>query len=202
MEVVEIIKEFLLNNIAYWYYVIFFLIIIVNIFPVAFFVYPQIILILAVFLVENSPIWYSMIIVLIIWSLIWESISYFLWKILWKKILNKRKEQKKYIKKIIVSIKKNPIKTIFVWKFTPIIFTFIPLVSGITKINFFKFLLVNSIATTLSILYISFIVLIWLKSINFILFQENYLLIILSLILIMLVLFYIVKKKKSWKSFD
>lgn len=202
MELIEIIKNFLLNNIEYWYIVIFLLIIIVNIFPVAFFIYPQIILIFAIFLVENTSLWYFMIIVLILWSLIWESISYFLWKILWKKILNKRKKDKKYITKFIISIKKNPIKTIFIWKFTPVIFAFIPLLSWITKINFFKFFIINAITTICAILYIGFIMLIWFKSINFILFQDNYLLIILWIILLFATIFYIFKKKKLWKSFD
>ena len=148
---IDFLNNFLLNHSFLWLIIIFFALIITNIFPVMFFVLPDIFIYLWLFLVKNGQIWYIPYLVIVFWAIIWEWINYFIWYKFWKKLLKESYMENEKIKKWIEKIRKNPIKNIAIWKLIPGIIWLIPLLAGFLKIDFIKFFIVNSIMVFVSI---------------------------------------------------
>ncbi len=157
------IQVFATNHIILWQLVIFFWILITNIVPLMFFIYPEIFIFISIFLVKNWILpWYSSWWLLIIWAFIWEYISFYIWKKYWIHILDHKFFQKGLSKKWIGKLKENWIKTLIIWKMLPWIWWFIPVLSGITKLDTKKFIFWDFIMITCAISTVFFSWLVWL----------------------------------------
>jgi len=157
-------------NIPDNFLIIFIIIIflIINIIPVMIFVTPELFIMWIVYMVV---IWkisiFTAIIAMVLWSIIWEIISYILWY-KWKKILFKINFITKNKQKIQIFEKKlreNPIRYLIIWKLLPFTTWFVPIVAWYLKIDFKKFFIINSI-----------MVFWWIFSIFFIMYTGNNLL--------------------------
>lgn len=196
----DFIKNILSQSFIIWSFVIFISIIIVNIFPFMFIVYPHIIVFLGVFLFKEFWVeWYFLYLLLILWSIIWEIISYYLWYIYWKKILNNNIFHKFGLKKITKKIHNNKYKTIFFWKLTPGLFGFIPISYWMLKVEFIYFFVFNTIITIFSISYV-FLISYFSIEIFDKYFWKYLLYFILFLIIIYLIISILRNKKKIIKS--
>jgi len=76
---------------------------ITNIFPIMFFVLPEIFIFLWIFLAKTLP-WYIPYLAIVIWAILWEQLNFFLWYKYWEKILESRFLQKEISKKWIKKI--------------------------------------------------------------------------------------------------
>ncbi len=158
------IQVFATNHIILWQLVIFFWILITNIVPLMFFIYPDVFIFISVFLIKNRILpWYIPWWLLIIWAFIWEYISFYIWKKYWIHILDHKFFQKGLSKKWIGKLKENWIKTLIIWKMLPWIWWFIPVLSGITKLDTKKFLILDFIMILYGISLVFFSWLLWLN---------------------------------------
>jgi len=153
------------NLLALWIIIIFG---VINIFPIMIFASPELFIMRVVYLAISSKInIFLALISMILWSIIWENISYLLWY-KWKDILKETKILKKNKDKILAfeeNLKKNPIKYLFIWKLLPFTTWIVPIFAWYLKIDFRKFFIINSI-----------MVFWWVFSIFFIMYTGNNLL--------------------------
>ena len=152
------------HNITLWIFITFFWMIIANIFPIMFFIYPDIFIFLWIFLATKFlPVWIPYIL-LILWAFIWETISYFIWYKYGDKILTHKfiKNNKKIIE-LVEKIKKNQVKTLIIWKLIPGVVRLIPVVSWAIKMDLKKFLIVNFLMIVYGITYLFVVWLVWFK---------------------------------------
>jgi len=143
-------ENFVLNHIKLGLIIIFLWMITTNIFPIMFFILPEIFIFLWIFLAKHIA-WYIPYIFIILWAIIWEQINFYLWYKNWEKILNTKFFQKDISQKYIKKLKKHQIKTIIIWKLIPWIIWIIPILSGVIKMNPWKFFILNSIMITIAI---------------------------------------------------
>lgn len=159
---IHFLQQIVQNNIVLWEFIIFFWILITNIVPIMFFVYPDVFIFISVFIVkQNLLVWYVPFIILIFWAWIGEIISYYIWRKYWVKILNYKFFQKDISKKWIEKLKKNSVKTLIIWKVLPAIGWFIPVLSWITKMDPKKFVILDLIMIVVAISGVYFTWLIW-----------------------------------------
>ena len=155
--------------------------IIANIFPVMFFLYPDIFIFLWIFLATKFLPWWIPYLLLIIWAFIGETISYFIWYKYWEKILNHKfiKNNQKIIK-LVEKIKKNQIKTLIVGKLIPWVVRIMPVVSWAIKMDLKKFLIINFLMIVYGITYLFVVWLVGFKiALHFLGEKAWYLLIVL-----------------------
>lgn len=164
MHLEEVLKIFILNHEILGNIVVFILIIISNIFPLMFFILPDIAVFLWIFIAKKITVWYIPYILLIVWAFIWEFISYLIWYKYWYKILEHKYLQKDLLQNWIQKLKKNPIKILILWKITPWITRFIAVLSWCLKTDIKKYAIINLIMLIYSI---SFMFVVWLVWINF-----------------------------------
>lgn len=151
------------NNIIIWSILIVVITVISSIFPLLLFLIQDIVIIWAVFLAIKTHMFIYIYILILIWVILWEIINYYIWYKFWYKIL-----QYKYIKKrikpeIIEDIKENKLNYLILFKFTPWISLFIPILCWSMKVKFFKFIIIDII--TYSII-ISCIYWFWIFGLN------------------------------------
>ncbi|MBS8122087.1 VTT domain-containing protein [Candidatus Vampirococcus lugosii] len=150
----EIIKNFLLENFWIGNLTVFIAVILANTFPIMFFVYPYLIIFLGVFLSKNFGDWYITYFLLLIGSILGESISYFFGYKYGDKLIKNKLFKNDKSQKILNKILNNKFKTIFFGKITPGIFGIIPIFCGILKINFTFFFFTNLLISILAVSYI------------------------------------------------
>lgn len=180
----------------YLYLVIFIVFIIINIFPVMFFLLPEL-FILTVFWLY---LWwfidlYLWFLSMFLWRVLWETISYIIWT-RWNKIFIKYKNDK--ITDFVEKLKKNPIKTLFIGKLLPIFTWIVPFLSWLIRLNFYKFFIVNTLMIFWGLVMTFYFLYIWNIAIDkyFSDFKEY---IICFIIFIILILF--IKKIFLWRKF-
>jgi len=142
---------FIASHINLWLIIIFFWMIITNIFPIMFFILPEIFIFWGIFLAKHIN-WYIPYLAIVLWAIIWEQINFYLGYKYWKKILKTKFFQHNLVEKYMNKLKNNQVKTIIIWKLIPGVIWIIPILSGILKINPIKFFIINSIMITLAIL--------------------------------------------------
>jgi len=146
------------NLLALWIIIIFGLI---NIFPIMIFASPELFIMWVIYLVVSWKITLNIaFLTMVLWSIIWENISYLLWY-KWKDALKETKILKKNKDKILAfeeNLIKNPIKYLFIWKLLPFTTWIIPIFAWYLKIDFKKFLIINSIMVFWWIFSISFVI--------------------------------------------
>lgn len=192
----EVLQHFILNHEILWNIVIFILMTISNIFPIMFFILPDIAIFLWIFIAKKMTVWYIPYILLIVWAFIWEFISYLIWYKYWYKILEHKYLQKDIVQKWINKLEQNPIRILIIWKITPWVSRFIAVLSGCLKTNPIKYAIVNFIMV---IYGISSIFLVWLVWINFLwqYIKEQYIWYSILWILVLYGIFYIYKMKRK-----
>jgi len=133
--------------------------IIANIVPITFVLYPDIFVFLGIFLATKFLSWWIPWLILIFAALIGEIISYFIWYKYWVKVLEKDFFQKENVKPWIEKLRNNQIKTLIIGKMLPGVVRFIPILAGAIKMDFKKFLIYDF----LMIVYgISYLFLVWI----------------------------------------
>jgi len=159
---IHFLQQIAQNNIILWEFIIFFWILITNIVPIMFFLYPDVFIFIAVFIVkQNLLVWYVPFIILIFWAWIGEIISYYIWRKYWVKILDYKIFQKDISKKWVEKLKKNSVKTFIIWKVLPAVGWFIPVLSWIIKMDPRKFVILDLIMITIAISGVYFTWIIW-----------------------------------------
>jgi len=160
---INTIQTFAMNHLILWQLVVFFWILLTNIVPVMFFLYPDIFIFISIFLVKKWILmWYIPWWLLIVWAFIWEYISFYIWKKYWVHILEHKYFQKDISKKWIKKLEQNWVKTLIIWKVLPWIWWFIPVLSGITKMDTKKFLFWDFVMITYAVSAVFFSWLLWL----------------------------------------
>jgi len=194
LEQLQILSQ---NNISIWLAIMFFWMIIANIFPIMFILYPDIFIFLWIFLATKFLPWWIPYLLLIIWAFIWESISYFIWYKYWEKILQHKliKNNKKVIK-ILEKIKENQVKTLVIWKLVPGIVRIIPVISGAIKMDLKKFLLFNFL---MIVYWISYLFIVWIIGLKIALhfLWEKAWYIIIPLVIIYIFYEYLKRRRKK-----
>ncbi len=167
-EILVMLENFSSDHILLWLIVLFFWMLISNIIPITFIIYPDIFVFLWIFIAAKLLPWRIPWIILIIWAFIWETISYFIWLKYWKKILKHKFFKNKKTNIRISKLKKNQTKTFIVWKLIPWIVRFIPFFAWIIKFDFNKFLILDFLMIIYWISYLFIVRLVWIKiAINF-----------------------------------
>jgi len=193
----EVLQVFALNHIILWNIITFAMIVITNIFPIMFFVIPDIAIFLWIFIAKKITVWYIPYILLIIWAFLWEFISYYMWYKYWYKILEHKFLKKDIIQKWINKLKEHPIKTLILWKLTPWVTRFIAILSGSLKTEPIKFSIINLIMIVYSISWMFLVRLIWISFLEKYLWE--YIWYILFIGLIIYIFYHIYKiKKNNW----
>jgi len=157
------LENFVHTHYIIWLLIILFWMLITNIFPIMFFILPDIFIFLGIFLVKSGNNIFLPYISLVIWASIWEFINFYLWYNYSETILKNKLMQKNISQKLIKNFQKNPIKTLVLWKLIPWIIWIIPIISWIIKMKPLKFFIINTIMVCIAI-WIAFIV--WILWIN------------------------------------
>ena len=157
------LQNFASNHVELWLFITFVWMIISNIVPITFVLYPDIFVFLGIFLAIKFFPWWIPWLALIFWALIWEIISYFIWYKYGIKLLEKNFFQKKNIKILIRKLKSNQVKMLIIWKLIPAIVRFIPVLAGAIKMDFKKFLFYDFL---MIIFGISYLFLVWIMGLK------------------------------------
>jgi len=184
------------NNIIVWLIITFIGMIIANIFPIMFFLYPDIFIFLWIFLATKFVPVRVPYILLIIWAFIGETISYFIGYKYWDKILtHKFIQNNEKIIKFVEKLKNNQVKTLVIGKLIPWIVRVIPVISWAIKMDLKKFLIINFFMIVYGITYLFIVWLVWFKlALHFLGEKAWYLLIVI--VIWYLIFEYIRRKRK------
>jgi len=184
-----------LNNNLYLILFSFVWMLISNVFPFMFFVFPEIIITSAIYhSTENLNSIYIIFIFSLFWAIIWETISFFIGKNINSNFLYKYIKQDK-LKKLTDIFTKHGTKSIITWKLLPWITWFVPVFFGFIQYEFKKFFLLNSIM----ILYSLLIFFILIKSLFVLtdLYLSDYKLTIFIIIIAIFIILHLFKNKIS-----
>ena len=155
----HILQNFAANHIQLGLIITFVWMIIANIVPITFVLYPDIFVFLGIFLASKFFPWWIPWLVLIFWAFLGEIISYYIGYKFWVKILEKDFFQKENVKSWIDKLKKNQVKTLLMWKLIPWIVRIIPVLAGSIKMDFKKFLFYDFL---MIVYWISYLFLVWI----------------------------------------
>ncbi len=116
-----------------------------NLFPIMFFLFPEIIITWAIYLQKQGNVSvYLVFIFLLIWAIIWETISYFIWKNIKKEKLYKYFKQEN-VEKIENIFHAHHKKSIIIGKILPGITWLVPVFFWFIKYDFKNFFILNSL---------------------------------------------------------
>ena len=190
-----ILENFVHTHHILWLFIIFTGMLITNIFPIMFFILPDIFIFLWIFLVKNGIFWLIPYISIVIWASIWEFINFYLWYKYSEKVLKSPIMQKNISQKLIEKFKKNPNKTLIVWKLIPWIIWISPIIAWIIKMKPIKFFVINSCMVCIAI-WITFIIwLLWINIWEKIFWEKIW--IILIIFILILFIYHIIKYYKK-----
>lgn len=193
---INLIETFLINHYILWIFLIWFFMYFSNIFPLMFFLLPDVTLLIAMYVAIKTHLIFLSYISLLIWWFLGEITSYIIWYKFWHKILEHNFIKKRISDKELINIKKRWIWGFVIWRMTPWIGRFMPLFAGIMKIKPLTFISINWI------IYVSWISILFFSGVywyNFL--QEHfatYLPYIISIIIFIIffsVILWIIKKK-------
>jgi len=182
--------NFVSKHIYLWLGLIFGWMLVTNIFPVMFFVLPEIFIFLWIFLSKFLP-WHIPYLSIVLWAIIWEWINFYLWYKYWEKILEKKFFQKDLVKTYIKKLKNNPIKTLVIWKLIPGVIWIIPILSWVIKMNPWKFMITNSVMVAFSIFNMFLIWYFWISIFEKYFWPKVY--IVIWILLVILLIYHAIK---------
>ena len=182
--------HFISQHIYLWLGLIFGWMLVTNIFPIMFFVLPEIFIFLWIFLAKFLP-WYIPYLSIVLWAIIWEWINFYLWYKYWEKILEKKFFQKDLVKTYIEKLKNNPVKTLVIWKLIPGVIWIIPILSWVIKMNPWKFMITNSVMVAFSIFNMFLIWYFWISIFEKYFWPKVY--IVIWILLVILLIYHAIK---------
>lgn len=132
-----------------------------NLFPIMFFLFPEIIITSSIYLSSETHISiYLVFLFSLFWAIIWETISFFIWKHIKKDFLYKffKKENVDKLKDIF---HKHHKKSIIIGKMMPGITWLVPVFFGLIHYDFKKFFILNSLMILYSLATFFFSIVVW-----------------------------------------
>lgn len=183
------------NNPILIYAFAFLWMLISNLFPIMFFLFPEIIITWVIYLWKQGNLSiYLIFFFCLIGAIIWETISYFIWKKLKKEKLYKYFKQEN-IEKIEQIFHTHHKKSIIIWKMLPWITWLVPVFFWFIKYDFKKFFILNSLMIFYSLATFFATIYIWFSLFDY--FFKEYSLYLFLLLISFFVFTHIYKKIKK-----
>lgn len=192
-------QEFILNYPYLLFVFVFLGMFISNIFPIMFVLLPELIIVTSIY--YSTQTWISIYIIFVfalIWAILWETISFFIWKKLNNNFLYKfiKKEKIEKLKDIFTKHNK---KSIIIWKMMPWITWLVPVFFWLINYDFKKFFLLNSIMIFYSLAVFYFSLFVWFSVFEKFFGDYIWHLFIFLILLFVFLALYNYYKERKWK---
>lgn len=168
-----------------------------NIFPVMFFLFPEIIITSSIYLASETHISiYFVFLFSFIWAVLWETFSFFIWKKIKKEFLY-RFFKKENVEKLKEIFHKHHKKSIIIGKMMPGVTWLVPVFFWLIHYDFKKFFLINSIMIFYSLATFFFSIVVWFSIFD--MYLSEYKIHLFVILIIFFIFFHLYKKiKKNW----
>lgn len=166
-----------------------------NIFPIMFFLFPEIIITSSIYLANETKISiYLVFVFCFIWAIIWETISFFIWKKIKIDYIYRffKKENVDKLKEVFLKHHK---KSIIIGKMMPWITWLVPVFFWLIHYNFKKFFLINSLMIFYSLASFFITIVLWFSIFD--LYFKEYKIYLFWVLILFFLFFPIYKKFKK-----